>query len=94
MNIGNFGYGIKLFCDLQYINVLLELSLKFLNMPFQIITNEEAERRGKVYDAEGRTYLFDLDYCEDEKEPLVVDAGYYGNVSHFVNHSVSLRVLY
>ena len=26
----------------------------------QVITNEEAERRGKVYDVEGCTYLFDL----------------------------------
>ena len=54
----------------------------------QVITNEEAERRGKIYDAECRTYLFDLDY-NDGDCPFTVDAGYYGNVSHFVNHSVS-----
>ena len=54
----------------------------------QVITNEEAERRGKIYDAEGRTYLFDLDY-NDGDCPFTVDAGFYGNVSHFVNHSVS-----
>ncbi|PVD24367.1 hypothetical protein C0Q70_14848 [Pomacea canaliculata] len=52
----------------------------------EVITNEEAERRGKIYDAEGRTYLFDLDY-NDGDCPFTVDAGYYGNVSHFVNHS-------
>ncbi|XP_071082158.1 histone-lysine N-methyltransferase SUV39H2-like [Haliotis cracherodii] len=52
----------------------------------EVITNEEAERRGKVYDAECRTYLFDLDY-NDGDCPYTVDAGYYGNVSHFVNHS-------
>ncbi|GAB1602640.1 hypothetical protein Ahia01_000543600 [Argonauta hians] len=52
----------------------------------EVITNEEAERRGKRYDAEGRTYLFDLDY-NDGDCPFTVDAGYYGNVSHFVNHS-------
>ncbi|XP_076448247.1 histone-lysine N-methyltransferase SUV39H2-like [Babylonia areolata] len=52
----------------------------------EVITNEEAERRGKVYDAECRTYLFDLDY-NDGDCPFTVDAGYYGNVSHFVNHS-------
>eukprot|EP00106_Octopus_bimaculoides_P015504 XP_014782946.1 PREDICTED: histone-lysine N-methyltransferase ASHH1-like [Octopus bimaculoides] len=57
--------------------------LSFLS---QVITNEEAERRGKRYDAEGRTYLFDLDY-NDGDCPFTVDAGYYGNVSHFVNHS-------
>ncbi|XP_064486996.1 histone-lysine N-methyltransferase SUV39H2-like isoform X2 [Ornithodoros turicata] len=34
----------------------------------EIITNEEAERRGKAYDAEGMTYLFDLDYTEPESE--------------------------
>ena len=53
-----------------------------------MITNEEAERRGRVYDANGRTYLFDLDY-NDGDCPFTVDAGRYGNVSHFVNHSVS-----
>lgn len=53
-----------------------------------MITNEEAEQRGMVYDAEGRTYLFDLDY-NDGDCPFTVDAGYYGNVSHFINHSVS-----
>ena len=26
----------------------------------EIITNEEAERRGKAYDSDGMTYLFDL----------------------------------
>ncbi|XP_013394122.1 histone-lysine N-methyltransferase SUV39H1-A [Lingula anatina] len=52
----------------------------------EVITNEEAEKRGRVYDAEGRTYLFDLDY-NDGDCPYTVDAGFYGNVSHFVNHS-------
>uniref|UniRef100_A0A4W5NU07 Histone-lysine N-methyltransferase n=1 Tax=Hucho hucho TaxID=62062 RepID=A0A4W5NU07_9TELE len=32
----------------------------------EIITTEEAERRGQVYDRQGATYLFDLDYVEDE----------------------------
>ncbi|XP_041712339.1 histone-lysine N-methyltransferase SUV39H1 isoform X1 [Coregonus clupeaformis] len=50
----------------------------------EIITTEEAERRGQVYDRQGATYLFDLDYVEDE---YTVDAARYGNVSHFVNHS-------
>ncbi len=58
----------------------------------QVITNEEAERRGKVYDAEGRTYLFDLDY-DDGDCHFTVDAGYYGNVAHFINHSVSRQRL-
>lgn len=55
-------------------------------MTVQIITSEEAERRGQVYDCQGATYLFDLDYVEDV---YTVDAAHQGNVSHFVNHSVS-----
>ncbi|XP_062397337.1 histone-lysine N-methyltransferase SUV39H1-A isoform X1 [Sardina pilchardus] len=50
----------------------------------EIITTEEAERRGEAYDSQGTTYLFDLDYVDDV---FTVDAAYYGNVSHFVNHS-------
>ncbi|XP_044016079.1 histone-lysine N-methyltransferase SUV39H2-like isoform X1 [Aphidius gifuensis] len=54
----------------------------------EVITNEEAERRGKEYDAAGRTYLFDLDYNEvGEQCPYTVDAATYGNISHFINHS-------
>ncbi|XP_063242582.1 histone-lysine N-methyltransferase SUV39H2 [Bacillus rossius redtenbacheri] len=53
----------------------------------EVISNEEAERRGKVYDVEGRTYLFDLDYNDTEQVPYTVDAAVYGNVSHFINHS-------
>eukprot|EP00063_Salmo_salar_P017089 XP_013991924.1 PREDICTED: histone-lysine N-methyltransferase SUV39H1-like [Salmo salar] len=49
----------------------------------EIITTEEAERRGQVYDSvSGATYLFDLDYVEDE---YTVDAARYGNVSDFVS---------
>lgn len=55
--------------------------------PFQIITTEEAERRGQIYDKEGATYLFDLDYVDVDE--YTVDAAHYGNISHFVNHSVS-----
>lgn len=56
----------------------------------EVITNEEAEKRGKDYDAAGRTYLFDLDYNVSELGdacPYTVDAAVYGNVSHFINHS-------
>lgn len=53
----------------------------------QIITTDEAERRGQVYDRQGSTYLFDLDYVEDV---YTVDATHLGNISHFVNHSVSV----
>jgi len=54
----------------------------------EVITNEEAEERGKKYDAEGRTYLFDLDFNSGEDDNLyTVDAAFYGNLSHFINHS-------
>ena len=32
----------------------------------EVITSEEAERRGEKYDAAGRTYLFDLDFNRGE----------------------------
>lgn len=52
----------------------------------EVITHEEAEIRGRTYDQEGRTYLFDLDY--NSKDNLyTVDAAKYGNISHFINHS-------
>lgn len=56
-------------------------------MFFKVITSEEAERRGQIYDQQGVTYLFDLDYVVDV---FTVDAAHYGNISHFVNHSVSV----
>lgn len=54
----------------------------------EVISSEEAERRGKQYDVTGRTYLFDLDYNETDGQcPYTVDAAMYGNISHFINHS-------
>ncbi|XP_066245707.1 histone-lysine N-methyltransferase Su(var)3-9-like isoform X1 [Euwallacea similis] len=52
----------------------------------EIINHDEAERRGKLYNAEGRTYLFDLDY-NSRDNLYTVDAATHGNVSHFINHS-------
>lgn len=52
----------------------------------EVISYEEAEKRGKVYDAEGRTYLFDLDFNSNDN-PYSIDAAKFGNVSHFINHS-------
>lgn len=53
----------------------------------EVITSEEAEKRGKSYDEEGETYLFDLDFDDDQM--FTIDAKNYGNISHFFNHSVS-----
>lgn len=52
----------------------------------EVISFDEAERRGAGYDAEGRTYLFDLDF-NSQDFPYTVDAARYGNVAHFINHS-------
>lgn len=58
-----------------------------------MITNSEAEQRGRGYDARGSTYLFDLDFADEcsyeEGTCYTVDAGAFGNIAHFVNHSVS-----
>lgn len=79
---------------LKAINILIDLWMNVSSVQqqlyntvfsFQVITSEEAERRGQLYDNKGITYLFDLDYESDE---FTVDAARYGNVSHFVNHSV------
>ncbi|XP_074594061.1 histone-lysine N-methyltransferase Su(var)3-9-like [Brevipalpus obovatus] len=53
----------------------------------ELITVSEADRRGKGYDEEGRLYLFDLDFSEDGECQYTIDASYYGDISHFVNHS-------
>ena len=53
----------------------------------EVITSDEAEKRGKAYDEEGETYLFDLDFDDDQM--FTIDAKNYGNISHFFNHSVS-----
>lgn len=60
----------------------------------EIITNKEAEMRGAIYDEEGATYLFDLDFHEEDVDDgedslFTIDARKFGNISHFINHSVS-----
>ena len=56
----------------------------------EIISNEEAEKRGKKYDQTGSTYLFDLDFDKDDAA-FTIDATNCGNISHFLNHSVSIK---
>ena len=53
----------------------------------EVITSDEAEKRGRKYDAEGRTYLFDLDFNSMEETIYTVDATLFGNLSRFINHS-------
>lgn len=57
----------------------------------EIITSEEANERGKQYDAIGRTYLFDLDYNNTDSI-YTIDAALYGNIGHFFNHSCDPNV--
>ena len=53
----------------------------------EIISNAEAERRGKRQDANHASYLFDIgNNCENEKE-LCIDASRKGNAARFANHS-------
>ncbi|CAL8086752.1 unnamed protein product [Calicophoron daubneyi] len=51
----------------------------------EILTFEEAENRGLIYDKQTMTYLFDLDFEGDAH--YTVDASQVGNISHFINHS-------
>ncbi len=40
-----------------------------------------------MYDSNGQTYLFDLDFNMGDANLYTVDAARFGNVSHFINHS-------
>lgn len=54
----------------------------------ELISQSEAETRGKKYDHVGVTYLFDLDLFEDQvDEYYTIDAQYCGDVTRFINHS-------
>ncbi|KTW26326.1 hypothetical protein T552_02811 [Pneumocystis carinii B80] len=54
----------------------------------ELISQSEAEIRGKKYDNVGVTYLFDLDLFEDQvDEYYTIDAQYCGDVTRFINHS-------
>ncbi|ODM99256.1 Histone-lysine N-methyltransferase SUV39H2 [Orchesella cincta] len=55
----------------------------------EVIQSDEAERRGKDYDEAGCTYLFDLDFIDQDNYPYSVDSTKYGNVARFINHSCS-----
>ena len=52
----------------------------------EIISTGEAERRGKRYDEEGFSTLFDLDAADTDSE-YTIDAQYKCGVARFLNHS-------
>ncbi|KAJ1675042.1 hypothetical protein EV182_002046, partial [Spiromyces aspiralis] len=60
----------------------------------EIITYEEAEKRAKNDQVFGTTYLFDLDYdvMQGDLIDFTIDSRYYGNISHFFNHSCNPNV--
>lgn len=47
----------------------------------ELITQEEIEKRGKIYDEHGSSYLFDL------SSDYGIDALFIGNESRYINHS-------
>ncbi|PWA03555.1 hypothetical protein BB558_000241 [Smittium angustum] len=66
----------------------------------EIITYSEADRRGKLNDKLGSTYLFDIDFetAENMTPEFTIDAEKYGNITHFLNHScvpnLKIRAVY
>ena len=74
-----FRYFFFQFCLIFYGQFLSIFSVNFLNFVFNVWH--------LFPNAEGRTYLFDLDFNQGNDNPYTVDAAYYGNVSHFINHS-------
>ncbi|THH04749.1 hypothetical protein EW145_g5290 [Phellinidium pouzarii] len=59
----------------------------------ELLIEEEAEMRGKVYNKLGRTYLFDIDFYHipraegEESAKYCVDAFHAGNFTRYLNHS-------
>lgn len=51
------------------------------------ITNEEAERRGALYDKIQCSYLLDLDVEGKQTNAYTIDATHYGTISRYFNHS-------
>lgn len=72
----------------------------------ELVTKKQGDMRGKYYDSNGLSYLFDLNDPQpnDEREqsiqkayfneffPLCLDAMFYGNEARFINHSCDPNV--
>ena len=76
------GWGVKALEDIKKNQFVVEYQ-------GEVITNEEANRRGDLYDVRGRTYLFDMDLFWDDstEEKFTIDAKPYGNEARFINHA-------
>ncbi|KAM0678072.1 Histone-lysine N-methyltransferase ezh1 [Binucleata daphniae] len=57
----------------------------------ELISHNEAERRGFFYDRKKISYLFDLSIRDDE-DYGTIDATKIGNSSRFINHSINANV--
>lgn len=55
----------------------------------QLITADEAENRNTNSNSVHLTYLMDLDYNPDHEALFSIDAANHGNLSRFINHSVT-----
>lgn len=53
----------------------------------ELIDQDEAQKRTRVYNKTGHTYLFDLDYNVRAEAMYSIDATKTGNLSRFINHS-------
>jgi histone-lysine N-methyltransferase SUV39H len=80
------GWGLKTLIDIKAKQFVTEYV-------GEILTADEAEERGKLYDDQGATYLMDLDFNEDKEAEFTIDGKYYGNASRFINHSCSPNLI-
>ena len=76
------GWGLKSLVDIK----AREFFSEYVG---ELVTSKEAEKREKLCDEAGMTYLLDLDFNEDKNAEFSIDAKQYGNASRFINHSVS-----
>lgn len=58
----------------------------------ELIDQNEAQTRSQIYNKTGVTYLFDLDYNEENVATYSIDATKKGNLSRFINHSCNANL--
>ncbi|KAI8062552.1 hypothetical protein BC940DRAFT_370146 [Gongronella butleri] len=76
------GWGVKAMCNIP--------KRSFVEQYMgEVITEQQSEFRGHIYDRIGLSYLFDMDTADEDEYPVkyVIDSYVVGNVSHYFNHS-------
>lgn len=58
----------------------------------ELIHLKKAQTRSQIYNKPGLTYLFDLDYNEENEATYSIDATNKGNLSRFINHSCNANL--